>query len=89
VEIAGLIHDLGHSVFSHTFESLFLGKFPAVEAFHHEHASIGIFDVLIEDNDLMPAFVLCGLDDPDIHFIKELVLGDAKEAPAGFGWRGR
>jgi hypothetical protein len=25
----------------------------------------------------------------DIHFIKELILGDADEAPANFQWRGR
>ncbi len=25
----------------------------------------------------------------DIHFIKELILGDEHEAPAGFVWRGR
>lgn len=25
----------------------------------------------------------------DVHFIKELILGDEKEAPAGFEWRGR
>ena len=95
VEVAGLIHDLGHGPFSHMFEKMFLESRMGVH-FDHEHASIGIFDLLIEENDLMPQFRLHGLDDSDVHFIKELVLG-SKQAAAiadkrlkgGFTWRGR
>jgi hypothetical protein len=37
----------------------------------------------------MPQFEKYGLNEDDIHFIKELVLGDIKEAPEGFVWKGR
>jgi hypothetical protein len=57
--------------------------------FEHEHASIGIFDILIAENNLLPVFSKYGLDEEDIHFIKELVLGDRSDAPHGFEWKGR
>jgi hypothetical protein len=44
-------------------------------SFCHEHASIGIFDLLIHENDLLPIFSSCGLGLDDVHFIKELILG--------------
>jgi len=88
VEIAGLIHDLGHGMFSHAFDGKFLPRV-CPSNFVHEHASLGIFDILIEENDLLPKFNKYGLDEDDIHFIKELVLGDEHEAPDGFEWKGR
>ena len=95
VEVAGLIHDLGHGPFSHMFEKMFLEARMNVH-FDHEHASIGIFDLLIAENDLMPQFRSHGLDESDIHFIKELVLGSRQSAAVadkrlkgGFQWRGR
>lgn len=57
--------------------------------FCHEHASIGILDILIEENNLLPIFQEHGLTVDDIHFIKELILGDESEAPVGFEWKGR
>jgi hypothetical protein len=94
VEIAGLVHDLGHGPFSHLFDGKVLPTLrktnPSMDAhFHHEHASIGIFQVLIDENDLMPEFRKYGLDEGDVHFIKELVLGDRSEGPVGFEWVGR
>jgi hypothetical protein len=47
----------------------------APSSFCHEHASIGIFDLLIHENDLLPIFSSCGLGLDDVHFIKELILG--------------
>jgi len=37
----------------------------------------------------MPSFQKYGLNEDDIHFIKELILGDEHEAPNGFIWKGR
>jgi hypothetical protein len=44
-------------------------------SFCHEHASIGIFDLLIRENELLPHFLSNGLGEDDIHFIQELILG--------------
>lgn len=89
VEIAGLIHDLGHGPFSHMYDGKFLKVMKSAPHFEHEHASIGIFDILIKENNLMPTFNKYGLDEADIHFIKELVLGDKSDAPPSFEWKGR
>jgi HD superfamily phosphohydrolase len=88
IEIAGLCHDLGHGPFSHCFDAKVLPKL-GVTKFNHEHASIGILDILIEENSLMNEFNKYGLNEDDIHFIKELILGSKKEGPPGFQWKGR
>lgn len=89
IEIAALCHDLGHGPFSHLFDGKFLPAVLKSHSFNHEHASIGILDILIEENNLYPHFQASGLNKDDIHFIKELILGDPHEAPIGFQWRGR
>jgi HD superfamily phosphohydrolase len=48
VEIAGLLHDIGHGPFSHIFDGIILPKL-GIEGFHHEHASVGsIFFLLLK-----------------------------------------
>ena len=89
VEIAGLCHDLGHGIFSHLFDSMILPKMGVGHNFHHEHASIGILHLLIEENDLMPIFHENGMSESDIHFIQELILGDSSSAPESFQWVGK
>jgi HD superfamily phosphohydrolase len=89
VEIAALCHDLGHGPFSHLYDGKFLPRMVGNHHFNHEHASIAILDLLIEENHLSSVFEQFGLGPEDIHFIKELILGDEKEAPKGFTWVGR
>jgi HD superfamily phosphohydrolase len=89
IEIAGLIHDLGHGPFSHLYDGKFLPAILGNHDFQHEHASVGIFELMLEENKLFPIFYESGLTDNDIHFIKELMLGDISDAPPGFIWKGR
>jgi deoxynucleoside triphosphate triphosphohydrolase SAMHD1 len=89
VEVAGLCHDLGHGPFSHLYDGRFLPIINRNHDFAHEHASIGLFDYLIEANNLLPVFNQFGLNKDDIHFIKELMLGDKNEGPKDFVWKGR
>lgn len=90
IEIAGLCHDLGHGIFSHLFDQKILPELVPNLDFKHEHASIGIFDLLIKDNDLFPEFCKHGLNQDDIHFIKELILGSPADIPDNnFIWKGR
>ena len=91
LHLAGLVHDLGHGPFSHLFDGRFIkaARDPELPAWHHEQASIGMLDYIIEANNLMSTFERHGLTREDIHFVKELVLGSADDAPPGFSWVGR
>jgi HD superfamily phosphohydrolase len=77
VEIAGLIHDLGHGIMSHMFDSKYIpAKLGTGIGWEHEHASVDMFDHLITVNNLQPFFRDAGLDPVvDKRFIQELVLG--------------
>lgn len=61
--------------FSHLYDGKFLPAIHHNHSFAHEHASIGLLDLLIEQNDLRKDFTKHGLGDDDIQFIKELMLG--------------
>ena len=77
-----MCHDLGHGPFSHLFDGKFLPAM-GVKSFVHEHASIGLLDLLIEENSLWPELRKNNLHEAELHFIKELILGDEHEAPDG------
>ncbi|CAF4519480.1 unnamed protein product [Rotaria socialis] len=72
VQMAALCHDLGHGPFSHTFEDVIAILRPELH-WKHEHASVQMFDHLIERNRLLPFFQQVGLKDIDITFVKELI----------------
>ena len=87
--VLGLCHDLGHGPLSHLFDRLVLSELGVDHSFIHEHASIGIIDLLVSENELMPEFSKHNLTVADIHFVQELIIGDPAECPKGFEWVGR
>lgn len=91
VQIAGLCHDLGHGPFSHTYDGKFVrAQRPDRSDWTHEHASADLIDHLIKTNEgMMDLFRSYGLDEDDVHFIKELIFGHKSEAPKGWVWKGR
>ncbi|XP_063587570.1 deoxynucleoside triphosphate triphosphohydrolase SAMHD1-like [Penaeus indicus] len=76
VQIAGLCHDLGHGAFSHVFETFMKesGKKESGKRFKHEEMSCKMFDHLLSEN-IMQDFRRAGLDEKDVRFIKDLIVG--------------
>lgn len=78
VSIAGLIHDLGHGPFSHSFEK-WIHAYKPDSNFHHEVMSQRMFRYLVDDNALDYA-------EEDICFLEELVSGKYSQKNAHKAW---
>lgn len=78
VELAGLIHDLGHGVLSHSFE-VFINsqrRKNGQPEWHHEMATIHLFRHMLDSNPGVKAYLhACGLTDGHLHLIQQLVFG--------------
>lgn len=92
LEIAGLVHDLGHGVMSHMFDSKFI---PAIHGSNcrwaHEWASVDMLRALWKNNkQVRIEGERWGFGEPELHFVSELILGGpGKDLPDGFNWIGR
>ncbi|KAF6718280.1 Deoxynucleoside triphosphate triphosphohydrolase SAMHD1, partial [Oryzias melastigma] len=89
VQIGGLCHDLGHGPFSHLFDEMFIRGACGNEDWTHEVVSVRMFDHLMNENELNLDPPL--LEEDDLIFIKELILGRPLEELGEPGWpyRGR
>ncbi|CAF95112.1 unnamed protein product, partial [Tetraodon nigroviridis] len=86
VQIAGLCHDLGHGPFSHMFDRMFIPKARPGRAWQHEHASLAMFDHLVQANGLEQVMEQHGLELPeDLDFIKEQIAGPLNNGASHHG----
>jgi HD superfamily phosphohydrolase len=79
VTVAGLIHDLGHGPFSHSFEKWIKSTKPEIN-FHHETMSQKMFRHMIDDNQIEL------FDDDDTCFIEELITGEYSKKNEEKSW---
>ncbi|EGD73143.1 SAM domain-containing protein [Salpingoeca rosetta] len=82
VKLAGLCHDLGHGPFSHTFE-MFVNRVRNAKGqplWHHEDASLKLFDKLLVDNNIDLGIYDLQLPE-DTNFIKRLIQGLSEDEP--------
>jgi deoxynucleoside triphosphate triphosphohydrolase SAMHD1 len=69
-----IIFFVGHGPYSHLWEHFIKAAKPDVK-YEHEVTSIKMLDRLIEENNLKPHMVKEGINETDIIFIKELIVG--------------
>jgi len=84
VQIAGLIHDIGHGPFSHMFHDSFLSQMSA-DNWSHELQSCRIFDHIVKKHDkVRKALKAEGIGEVDLVFIKELI--NSQDYSHNEGW---
>lgn len=89
-QVAGLCHDLGHGILSHSFDQ-FVHQAGCDEEWTHEKGSLMLLDDIVARNDAVKREVgFCGLGPPEnLVMIKEMILGCPSKAPAKWKWTGR
>ncbi|KAG8831749.1 hypothetical protein FRC17_002632 [Serendipita sp. 399] len=68
VQLAGLLHDLGHGPFSHVFDGQFIPRARPGYDWKHEDASELMFEAMLAENDI-------DLPKKDIEFVRDLIAG--------------
>jgi len=86
VQVAGLIHDMGHGPFSHLWEQFMAEANPERE-WTHEEASLEMFKYLIKVNDI--SLLYWNIKPQDVVLIMELVVGPLGNRGSPWPYKGR
>jgi HD superfamily phosphohydrolase len=80
IGVAGLVHDIGHTAYSHLFDQHVVPYFDPGSDFTHESASLDIFIMMYQKyKDINETF-----SDEDVMTIGKLIFGDEKSTPKKF-----
>jgi len=86
VQVAGLIHDMGHGPYSHLWEQ-FVAEANPGSGWTHEKASLDMFNYLVEVNNIdLRAW---NVKPQDVKFIMELVKGPLTNSTSSWPYEGR
>ena len=86
VQVAGLIHDMGHGPFSHLWEQ-FVAEANPGSGWTHEKASLDMFKHLLKENDI--PLMEWNVKAQDVYFIMELVKGPLGTSSSSWPYMGR
>lgn len=70
VKLAGLLHDIGHGPFSHTFDGAFLHRVLPGSNWSHEQMSAKMIDYIVDEHQIE-------IDPIDIKRVKEMILSSS------------
>jgi len=86
VQVAGLIHDLGHGPYSHLWEQ-FVAEANPGSGWTHEKASLDMFKYLLKENGI--PLREWNVKEQDVNFIMELVKGPLVKSNSSWPYKGR